>query len=79
MLPDARVEDAAELTAVEAELKALETELRAVAGSKRPRIPAALYCSFCGKDQEEVKKLVAGPAVFICDECIHTAIDIIAD
>jgi hypothetical protein len=30
---------------------------------------ATLYCSFCGKSQHEVKKLVAGPRVFICDEC----------
>jgi len=30
-----------------------------------------LYCSFCGKGQEEVKKLVAGPSVYICDECIE--------
>ncbi|MFY0022273.1 ClpX C4-type zinc finger protein, partial [Acinetobacter baumannii] len=29
-----------------------------------------LYCSFCGKSQHEVKKLIAGPSVFICDECI---------
>jgi hypothetical protein len=36
-----------------------------------------LYCSFCGKTQHEVEKLVAGPAVFICDECIDLCIDII--
>jgi ATP-dependent Clp protease ATP-binding subunit ClpX len=29
-----------------------------------------LYCSFCGKSQQEVRKLIAGPTVFICDECI---------
>ena len=29
-----------------------------------------LYCSFCGKSQHEVRKLIAGPSVFICDECI---------
>src|SRR5437588_9265813 len=29
-----------------------------------------LYCSFCGKNQDEVRKLVAGPAVYICDECV---------
>ena len=31
----------------------------------------ALVCSFCGKGQEEVKKLIAGPTVYICDECIE--------
>ena len=29
-----------------------------------------LYCSFCGKSQHEVRKLIAGPSVFICDECV---------
>jgi len=38
-----------------------------------------LTCSFCGKDQEEVKKLIAGPAVYICDECIGLCNDIIAE
>jgi len=38
-----------------------------------------LYCSFCGKSQHEVKKLIAGPSVFICDECIDLCNDIICD
>lgn len=38
-----------------------------------------LYCSFCGKSQHEVKKLIAGPSVFICDECIDLCNDIIHD
>ncbi len=40
---------------------------------------ANLTCSFCGKAQEEVKKLIAGPAVYICDECIELCRDIIAE
>jgi ATP-dependent Clp protease ATP-binding subunit ClpX len=32
-----------------------------------------LYCSFCGKSQHEVRKLIAGPSVFICDECAQQA------
>lgn len=36
-----------------------------------------LYCSFCGKGQHEVHKLIAGPTVFICDECVLLAVDII--
>ena len=36
-----------------------------------------LYCSFCGKGQHEVRKLIAGPTVFICDECIELCKDII--
>ena len=39
----------------------------------------SLYCSFCGKSQNEVKKLIAGPSVFICDECIDLCNDIIKD
>lgn len=39
----------------------------------------ALFCSFCGKSQHEVKKLIAGPSVFICDECIELCNDIIRD
>ena len=46
---------------------------KAVTGEK------ALYCSFCGKSQHEVKKLIAGPSVFICDECIDLCNDIIRD
>jgi len=38
-----------------------------------------LYCSFCGKSQDEVKKLIAGPAVFICDECVDLCNDIIKE
>ncbi|MFM8589698.1 MAG: ClpX C4-type zinc finger protein, partial [Limnohabitans sp.] len=38
-----------------------------------------LFCSFCGKSQHEVKKLIAGPSVFICDECIELCNDIIRD
>ena len=36
-----------------------------------------LYCSFCGKSQHEVRKLIAGPTVFICDECVELCMDII--
>lgn len=36
-----------------------------------------LRCSFCGKGQKEVKKLIAGPGVYICDECIDLCMDII--
>ena len=38
-----------------------------------------LYCSFCGKSQHEVKKLIAGPSVFICDECVELCMDIIKE
>ena len=38
-----------------------------------------LYCSFCGKSQHEVRKLIAGPTVFICNECVELCLDIIGD
>ena len=38
-----------------------------------------LYCSFCGKSQREVRKLIAGPTVFICDECVELCTDIIRE
>ena len=40
---------------------------------------SGLVCSFCGKSQREVKKLIAGPNVYICDECISLCNDIIAE
>ena len=39
----------------------------------------SLYCSFCGKSQKEVKKLIAGPTVFVCDECVELCMDIIQE
>jgi ATP-dependent Clp protease ATP-binding subunit ClpX len=38
-----------------------------------------LYCSFCGKSQHEVRKLIAGPTVFICDECVELCMDIVGE
>ena len=38
-----------------------------------------LYCSFCGKSQHEVKKLIAGPSVYICNECVDLCEDIIKE
>jgi len=38
-----------------------------------------LYCSFCGKSQHEVRKLVAGPTVFVCGECVELCVDIIGE
>jgi len=46
---------------------------------RKPSSEKLLYCSFCGKSQHEVRKLIAGPSVFICDECIDLCNDIIRD
>jgi ATP-dependent Clp protease ATP-binding subunit ClpX len=46
---------------------------------KPPTAEKTLYCSFCGKSQHEVKKLIAGPSVFVCDECIDLCNEIIRD
>jgi len=43
----------------------------------KPTLGSALHCNFCGKSQKEVKKLIAGPGCYICDECIELCNDII--
>jgi ATP-dependent Clp protease ATP-binding subunit ClpX len=50
-----------------------------MATKKGPGKYSQLFCSFCGKNQEEVKKLIAGPSVYICDECIELCTDIVAE
>jgi ATP-dependent Clp protease ATP-binding subunit ClpX len=50
-----------------------------VSASKRDNNHGNLSCSFCGKSQKEVKKLIAGPSVYICDECISLCNDILAE
>jgi ATP-dependent Clp protease ATP-binding subunit ClpX len=47
--------------------------------AKKSGEPEILRCSFCNKDQSDVRKLIAGPTVFICDECVEVCNDIIAD
>jgi ATP-dependent Clp protease ATP-binding subunit ClpX len=47
--------------------------------TKNDKIKKSLYCSFCGKNQHEVRKLIAGPAVFICDECVKLCNDIVCE
>ena len=47
--------------------------------NRRGDVTGNLHCSFCGKSQKEVKKLIAGPTVYICDECIELCNDIISE
>jgi hypothetical protein len=48
-------------------------------GGRKTAAPAALLrCSFCNKGEHDVQKLIAGPEVFICDECVAVCVDIIA-
>ena len=53
-----------------------DTEMSKVGGGESKN---TLYCSFCGKSQHEVRKLIAGPTVFICDECVELCMDIIRE
>jgi ClpX C4-type zinc finger/Glyoxalase superfamily protein len=46
-------------------------------GAGQPAPAKVLYCSFCGKSQHDVRKLIAGPSVFICDECVELCEDIV--
>jgi len=50
-----------------------------MAGNQGSDSKNTLYCSFCGKSQHEVRKLIAGPTVFICDECVELCMDIIRE
>ena len=45
----------------------------------KTEVEKVLYCSFCGKSQHEVRKLIAGPSVYICDECVELCNDIIRE
>src|ERR1700683_973063 len=54
----------------------METGMSKVGGGDSKN---TLYCSFCGKSQHEVRKLIAGPTVFICDECVELCMDIIRE
>jgi hypothetical protein len=60
-----------------ARIDAAQPRSGSTVGHQGPTPQAVLYCSFCGKTQHEVKALVAGPHVFICDECIDLCSDII--
>ena len=48
-------------------------------GAQAPNAKPTLYCSFCGKSQHDVRKLIAGPGVYICDECVDLCTDIVDD
>ena len=67
----AKIEAAAEPPASD------ERELSVVASRAPAPPPKTLYFSFCGKSQHEVRKLIAGPTVFICDECVALCTDIV--
>jgi ATP-dependent protease Clp ATPase subunit len=44
-----------------------------------PKPSPTLYCSFCGKSQHEVRKLIAGPKVHICNECVDSCIEVLSE
>jgi hypothetical protein len=52
---------------------------RSPAGAPGQAVPETLNCSFCGKSQHDVRKLIAGPSVYICDECVDLCHDIVDD
>jgi hypothetical protein len=66
---------------IAAEAEEIADPPTAATAAKHPSTPEKefLRCSFCNKNQNEVKKLIAGPTVFICDECIEVCNDIIRD
>jgi ClpX C4-type zinc finger/Glyoxalase superfamily protein len=60
-----------------AEPSASDERSLSVAAENKPPPPKTLYCSFCGKSQHEVRKLIVGPEVLICDECVDLCTDIV--
>lgn len=63
------------MTGIFSEERGVEYMTKASGGDSKN----TLYCSFCGKSQHEVRKLIAGPTVFICDECVELCMDIIRE
>jgi len=59
--------------------RAVRSSRRSLNDTPYPEGPESLKCSFCGKSQRHVKKLIAGPGVYICDECIELCNDIVED
>ena len=57
----------------------LAAKIEAAGRQQEPTGPKALYCSFCGKSQHEVRKLIAGPTIFICDGCVELCVNIIRE
>lgn len=49
------------------------------AAATKTHPPGTMFCSFCGKSQHDVKKLIAGPAIFICDACVALCVKVIAE
>src|SRR5215470_6362313 len=49
------------------------------ASAQVPRSPKTLYCSFCGKSQHEVQKLIAGASAYVCDECVGLCVNFIRE
>src|SRR5215472_10074507 len=60
-----------------AKIDSVQPRSSAAAGHQDPTQQKILYCSFCGKNQHEVRKLIAGPGVYICDECVDLCTDIV--
>ena len=60
-----------------AKIDAVQSRSSAAAGHQDPTQQELLYCSFCGRNQQEVRKLIAGPGVYICDECVDLCTDIV--
>jgi hypothetical protein len=64
---------------IEAAARASTERSPSVAAQNDRTAPKTLYCSFCGKSQHEVRKLIAGPDVYICDECVELCNDFVDD
>jgi ATP-dependent Clp protease ATP-binding subunit ClpX len=80
-VPDSQVNPDKEASMAEPKPRRTQEDIKARRRLERAigrKLPKALHCSFCGKSQHQVEKLVAGPFVFICNECIALCADAMA-
>src|SRR6266851_1459705 len=62
---------------IEAAARANDLPALVLVGAPEPTAPQLLRCSFCSKSQHDVRELIVGPSVYICDECVEACLDII--
>ena len=75
----ARFRGEVKLGAAEMKLKILEEKERGSSSADANSLALEIYCSFCGKQHGTVKKMISGPKVYICNECVDLCNDIIAE
>lgn len=76
---ESRADENARIARVEIDRRIQIEEENVRLSAELNRLKPAYHCSFCGKSQHDVKKLIAGPKVFICDECVQFCVAIVIE